>query len=57
MTELLDHYDDVSGDAARLPSPFVAGHLGQARGSALVDVCPTLRTSRHRSPRALASDA
>ncbi|WP_448121753.1 hypothetical protein [Xanthomonas arboricola] len=57
MTELLDHYDDVFCDAARLPSPFIAGHLIQARGSALVDVCPTLRTSRHRSPRAMASDA
>ncbi|WP_181109522.1 hypothetical protein [Xanthomonas arboricola] len=57
MTELLDHYDDVSCDAARLLSRFIAGHFGQALRSALVDACPMLRTSRHCSPRAMALDA
>ncbi|CAD2248008.1 hypothetical protein [Xanthomonas arboricola] len=57
MTELLDHYDDVSCDAARLPSPVIAGPLNATRRDALLDACPMLRTSRHRSPRAMASDA
>ncbi|CAG2093498.1 hypothetical protein [Xanthomonas arboricola] len=57
MTELLDHYDDVSCDADRLLSPVIAGHLNAPRCDALVDACPMLRTSRHCSPRAMALDA
>ncbi|WP_181107014.1 hypothetical protein [Xanthomonas arboricola] len=55
MTELLDHYDDVSGDAARLPPPVIAGRFDASR--ALVEACPVLPALRHRSPRAMASDA